>query len=777
MNWKRRLLCIAAVAAMGTPRAIGAKPPVKLARPTPEQVAWQDMELEMFVCLDPCTWQNREYDNHSTPLAKINPSKLDTDQWCRVAKSFGAGQILFVAKHTGGFCWWQTETSRYSIKNTPWRGGKGDVVADLAKSCRKHGLKLAIYVYPGDETWGAYIGGGGKTRDPKKQAAYNKVYRQQMTEVLTRYGPISEVWFDGSCIIPVGDILKKHAPKAMVLQGPHTTLRWVGNEAGWAPQAAWNALKAKDARTGVSTAAHGNPDGDAWLPLEVDTVNVHPHWWFWKSRGRRLKSLDVLMKHYYESVGRGAVLLLNSTPDTTGLIPPEDVKQYAAFGAEIRRRFGRSIAETVGQGSIVELAFDKPTVVNHVVTMEDIRQGERVRAYVIEGLVRGTWQKLIAGFSIGHKRIDYFPPAEVAKIRLRVTTSAARPLIRRLAAFNVEGMFPPGLTESGWDFDEGKGSDVRNTVGKVTGKISGAKWTKGKRGGALDFDGKDDYVSLGKADIHDRDFTMTAWIHPRSFGATGGTILAKERNSDPNFNLRLYVGPGGRLGFWITDAMRNNIWPFETPAGSVPAGKWTHVAATRAGTVHTLFINGKKVAAKSSKVTIRHSSNLDLRIGGRYPPRGGDNVGDFPFDGLIDEVRIYTRALTEKELARPDALPAPKPPADAWREAGAWSPDAVGRTWTTLTIDLSPFIRQAGQYEVEFRKTQGDSSLDIQSAILVLEGVQTPGFARALDRPNAFNVNRTAAPTGRKNSTVLKVVARSTTAPGCAGKVMIRVRK
>ena len=222
-----------------------------LAKPTPQQLAWQDAEIGMFIHFGLETYQDQEHedDPKMENLKLFNPPNVDTDQWVDVAESIGAKHIILVAKHVGGFCLWQTDSTEYSIKNTAYKDGKGDILAELAESCRKQGMKLGIYIYPGSLFHGAGIGVGGKTSDPAKQKEYDRIYRQQLTEVLSRYGSMFEIWFDGSCIIPVGDILKKHAPKAMVLQGPHTTLRWVGNEAGWAPYPAWNAVKAKDAKT------------------------------------------------------------------------------------------------------------------------------------------------------------------------------------------------------------------------------------------------------------------------------------------------------------------------------------------------------------------------------------------------------------------------------------------------------------------------------------------------------------------------------------------------
>ena len=406
--------------------------------PTPEQIAWHQMEIEMFVALDPCTWQGREYDDHSTPLSKINPAQLDTEQWCEAAESFGAKQILFVAKHTGGFCWWQTDTTTYSIKNTPYKNGKGDVLAELAASCKKHGLKLAVYIYPGDDNWGAGIGSGGKTKDPAKQEAYNQVLRQQWTEALTRYGEVSELWFDGSCVVELEDIIKKYAPKAMVLQGPYTTLRWPGNEAGVSPYPAWQTVKKADAVSGVSTAANSDPDGDTWLPMEMDTTLLD-HKWFWgPNTDQMMKPLDKLVDVYYKSVGRGGVLLLNSTPDTTGRIPESHIRRYKEFGEAIRRIYENKKGERAGKGRVLELRFAQPTAVNHIVTMEDIRLGQIVRAYEVDGLIAGEWKKLVEGSSIGYKKIDVIETVEVEGLRLRATKDVGEPVIQSFAAYELK---------------------------------------------------------------------------------------------------------------------------------------------------------------------------------------------------------------------------------------------------------------------------------------------------------------------------------------------------
>lgn len=467
------------------------------ARPTPQQLVWHDCELGMFIHFAPNTWLDREYDDLSLPLEKFNPEQLDTDQWAAAAEAMGAKYIIFVAKHAGGFCLWPTATTDYSVKSTPWRGGKGDILADLAESCRKRGLRLGVYVSPADRRHGAGVGGkvGGTPPEayyppeadskPRPgsvvsltQEQYNDLYRRQLVEVFTTVnrilGPVHgdaavfEVWFDGSIVVPVGDLLEKYAPKAMVFQGPHATIRWVGNEDGTAPYPAWNAVNEKDAKSGEATALHGTPDGTVWLPNECDARFRNT--WFWNTRNAdTLKSVAHLVDLYERSVGHGAVLLLNHTPDPTGRIPEADMSRGAAFAAEIQRRYGSPVAETTGEGDLLELVLLGPRVggphpassapaqpqslpvassratqpasvptsvaIDRVILMEDLSGGERVHEYVLEGRVSGQWRELHRGSAIGHKKIDRFDAATVDAVRLRVTKSAGRPLIRRFAAF------------------------------------------------------------------------------------------------------------------------------------------------------------------------------------------------------------------------------------------------------------------------------------------------------------------------------------------------------
>lgn len=439
-------LALAAAAVSGTKEALAipmAAAPGHLAKPTADQLAWQRMEFGMFVHLGPATWQNREYDNLSTPLSEIDPD-IDTDNWAQCALNLGARYIVFVAKHAGGFCWWQTKTTSYSVAHIPWENGHGDVLRDLRKSCGKFGLKLGVYLSPSDKYHGAGLGGVCKT--PAEQKAYNALYREQLTEVLSRYSTMVEVWFDGSIVIPVADILARYAPHAAIFQGPEATIRWVGNENGFAPYPNWNALPEAEASTGVSTARFSTPHGNVWMPVEADVSIRRPDWYWSTTNLTDLMTVEQLLEVYYRSVGRGAQLLLNVPPNTTGRMAKEDFARAKEFGEEIRRRFSKPVAETSGVGRRVTIHFAKPQRVDHAILQEDCRFGQRVLRYQVEGLSDGQWNSLAEGSSIGVKRIQPLQPASVEALRLTVNQSLGRPEILRFAAFDTHAAPPKG-----WD--------------------------------------------------------------------------------------------------------------------------------------------------------------------------------------------------------------------------------------------------------------------------------------------------------------------------------------
>ncbi len=410
------------------------------ALPSADQIAWQDLEVGMFVHFAPNTWQDTESDNLTTSLSAIDPKDLSTDQWAQTAISLGAKYIVFVAKHQGGFCMWQTETTDYSIRNTPWRGGHGDVLADISASCRKYGLKLGVYVCPRDDYFGAKTGGICKT--PELQVRYDEMYRQQLTEVLSRYGELVEIWFDGSTATPVSDLLAKYQPHAMVFQGPSATIRWVGNEDGFAPNPCWNGIDRAEAKTGTATSLNSNPDGDFWMPNEAD-VSIRRPDWFWSTKNEsKVLPLSQLLSVYYRSVGRGTQLLLNIPANRDGLLSDPDCASAKAFGLEIQSRFRKPVAETAGHGAQVTLKLDAPTQVDTIILQEDIAKGERVRQYRIEGRANRTWHLLGEGTSIGHKRIQPVEPITVDALRIVTIKSVGTPVFRSVAVFRT-GVQPP----------------------------------------------------------------------------------------------------------------------------------------------------------------------------------------------------------------------------------------------------------------------------------------------------------------------------------------------
>ena len=415
-----------------------------LARPSASQYAWHEQERTMFVCIGVATYEGTEYDaDGKTDLSRFNPEKFDADQICAAATSWGAKQILLVCKHVGGFCLWPTATTEYNIRNTPWRGGKGDMVKEVADACRRHGLKMGVYLYPDDTRFARGIGRGGRTDDPAKQAEWSALYIRQWEEVLTLCGAdlVNEIWLDGGCIIDIQPTIERLAPNAVLFGGTkRECIRWVGNERGIAPDENWNALKQADITRGDGACNASDPDGDLWAPVECDTT-LYDHNWFWNPRNEaKRKSLDHLMHVFVKSAGNGSLLLLNSTPDTSGAIPAGDLARYAEFGAAIERNFGRPLGKSAAPvaGLMAECRLDGAREVNCADIREDYRLGHRIRGFVVEGEVGGVWHRLAAGTAVGRRKLVFFPPVSVSALRVRVTKAVGTPVIRLVQAHRVD---------------------------------------------------------------------------------------------------------------------------------------------------------------------------------------------------------------------------------------------------------------------------------------------------------------------------------------------------
>lgn len=426
---------------------------IAIAKPSRQQLEWQDMEVGLFIHFNIETyapeWENpQSFENLPDPSV-FNPVKLNTDQWMQAAKAIDAKYAILTAKHSAGFCIWPTEQYEYSVKSSKWREGKGDVVAEFVNSCRKYGVKPGLYCSYWTNAFMKVKEGKVASGRREDQEQYNRVFLGMLRELCSNYGELIELWFDGG--IPewgpdIGPILRELQPNAMVFQGgKYSTIRWVGNEEGVAPYPFWNAVP-KDQfplfAAGLISRAWTDGIGEIYLPGECDTT-LREHYWFWRPNTENtIKPLDKLMAIYYKSVGRGCNLLLNSNPDRDGLIPEADMRRYLEFGREIKRRFSRPIAEgKYYEGdptkiATVELVFEKPVKIDTFVTMEDLRNGQRIREYVIEVCLDGRYIEVVRGSSIGHKKIDEIDPVTTNCARLRILKAFATPVeIRSFSAY------------------------------------------------------------------------------------------------------------------------------------------------------------------------------------------------------------------------------------------------------------------------------------------------------------------------------------------------------
>ena len=443
--------------------------------PTENQLRWQDMEMYAFIHYSLNTYTDQEWGFGNEDPKLFNPSDLDCRQWARVCKQAGMRGIIFTAKHHCGFCMWPSAYTEYSVKNSPWKNGRGDVVRELAYGCHEEGLEFAVYLSPWDRNHPEY-----------GRPAYVEYFRNQLRELLTNYGDIFEVWFDGA---NGGDgwygganetrkidrttyyewpetyrMIRQLQPQCLIWNdgSDRGDLRWVGTEAGNVGETNWS-LQNHDGEVTWPMLHYGLEDGDSWVPGETNT-SIRPGWFYHETENAHVKSLSKLMDTYYKSVGRNSTLLLNFPIAPNGRIHPTDSLRGIAFKKMIDEVFKTDLtkkAKIKTQGNETLIDFKEPTACNRFLAEEDIAQGQRVKKFALEAEVDDQWMPLKDELvengdgltTIGHRRIICFPTIKATKLRFTITDSKCAPMIKRLGVY-----LAPELTADIPDSGEKKSS-------------------------------------------------------------------------------------------------------------------------------------------------------------------------------------------------------------------------------------------------------------------------------------------------------------------------------
>jgi alpha-L-fucosidase len=461
--------------------------------PSERQINWQEMEFTCFIHFGMNTFTGREWGVKNEDPVNFNPSQLDAGQWVRMAKMAGARLLIMVTKHHDGFCLWPSAYTDYSVKRSPWRNGKGDVIAEVAAACKKYGMKLGIYLSPWDISSPLY-----------GTEEYNEHFINQLRELLSNYGEIAEVWFDGACgegsngkkqvydWIGYYSVVHELQPDAVIaIMGPD--VRWVGTESGYGRETEWSVVPVsrdlvyKEAMNPMESFSNGlfSPIGDLmesdlgsrkklkdagallWYPSEVD-VSIRPGWFFHESEDTLVKSPEKLVDIYFSSVGRNSVLLLNLPPDQRGLIHENDVKSLEGMRKILDSTFSVNLAKNAiikkavpknpssdpltvldddnmtfwttesGQTTgILEIDLEGEKTFDCVMLQENFRNGQRVEGFAIEAWINNKWVEISSGTTIGYKRLLRFGLTKTGKVRLNIKTARNNPEISTFGLYKL----------------------------------------------------------------------------------------------------------------------------------------------------------------------------------------------------------------------------------------------------------------------------------------------------------------------------------------------------
>jgi alpha-L-fucosidase len=477
-------------------------------RPTPRQIAWQKDEVSAFVHFGMNTFTGQEWGDGRESPSLFNPTALDCGQWVRAAKSAGMSRMILTAKHHDGFCLWPSRFTEHCVRNSPWRGGRGDVVGEFVSACRAEGMGYGFYLSPWDRHEPTY----------GDSARYNQYFLNQLREVLTAYPGACEVWFDGACGEgPNGKrqeydwraywlLIRELAPSAVIsVRGPD--VRWCGNEAGYTRPSEWSVVPMDGDGASWETSdlslggyLHDRQGKDlgslselmrrradsaalAWYPSQVNT-SIRPGWFYHAEEDDRVRSLEDLLGVYFGSVGGNGQFLLNLPPDRRGLLHENDVRRLSEFGEVLRQAFaadllagaGRAVvtAEVAGGTSVGEIGSvtaggedtvwtttddaERATITavlpgavsaNCLLLQEHIASGQRVEAFEVEVRVGGSWRRVGGGTVVGYRRLLRFEDTELTGVRVTLTAFRVRPTLSRVGLFRVPAALRPSAMSHG----------------------------------------------------------------------------------------------------------------------------------------------------------------------------------------------------------------------------------------------------------------------------------------------------------------------------------------
>lgn len=456
-----------------------------LPRPTAQQLEWHRMEFYGFIHFGINTFTDQEWGYGDQPPERFDPRCLSPQQWAEVATDAGMQGLILTCKHHDGFCLWPSRYTEYSLKNSPYKGGTGDVVGELSEACRQQGLKFGVYLSPWDRHHHHYGG-----------PEYIRYYRNQMQELLTQYGPIFEVWLDGA---NGGDgyygganetrtidrsayyqwpatiaQIRQLQPDALIFSDAGPDIRWIGNERGMASASTWYTFDPQGRYPGYSPPGYdpaadlgqGHQTGRSWIPPEAD-VSIRPGWFYHEKEDSQVKDGRQLMELYYQSVGRGANLLLNLPPDRSGCIPQQDIAALQEF-RRLRQQLRDSIlarvptasassgsnpaavclpspeqfwqAHTEDKAPWLQLDFGTPVTFDHVILQETIARGQRIAGWQLQAAQGPAWRTIGRGTTIGYKRLQVLPePVRTDKLRLLLAPYVASPALSYFAVADVSG--------------------------------------------------------------------------------------------------------------------------------------------------------------------------------------------------------------------------------------------------------------------------------------------------------------------------------------------------